>query len=518
MTCANCQAAIPAGATFCPECGTKAAPVVATSGANPRRSGTPGGTFSGLGTVAPMREAPTSVLENGSLFANRYEVLRKIGEGGMGVVYLTRDANSGDEVVLKLIHPDLVADEAMKRLMAEGLTARRINHPCVVGVFDVTKWEGQPYFTMEHVKGGSLRTWLVKQTRDGTSVPLATAIGIVKAILAGLGEAHRMDVVHRDLKPENVLLVKDPSAGEFSLKIVDFGIARAISGPLATNRPSGPVGTQHYMAPEQNTSAEVAGPAADFYSVTMMLYELLIGVLPQARYEAVSTLRPEIPMALDAVIDKGMRAMASGRYSSAAAYAAALDALPAQTAPAPTPDPDPVPQPPPPPPPPPPGTGWWARTQARWAALSTMTKAGLVGGVIVMGIIANFEDPSPRPPDRVVGPNGPNSRGDDDVTPKPPPPQTPVAQWSDDHGNSFSVTSSEPRSFEGTGALGGLRGTVTIEGELGQGFWALTVVDSGGTTQREGRGGFVDQGHFNYTWQDARGAVTNGQFHINHAH
>ena len=372
----------------------------------------------------------------------------------MGVVYLTRDANSGDEVVLKLIHPDLVADEAVRRLMAEGVTARRINHPSIVRVFDVTKWEGQPYFTMEHVKGGSLRSWLVKQTRDGVSVPLATAIGLVKAILAGLGEAHRMDVVHRDLKPENVLLVTDPSAGEFSLKILDFGIARAISGPLATNRPSGPVGTQHYMAPEQATSAEVAGPAADFYSVTVMLYELLIGVLPQARYEPVSTLRPEIPKALDAVIHKGLTAMPSGRYGSAAAYAAALDALPPQAGPAPTPDP----VPPPPPPPPPPGEGWWARYQARWAGLSTVAKAGLVGGVIVVGVLANFVDPSPPQGGRqVVGPAGPDSDTDKDIVPPDPPPPPPVrplpniaGQWVHRNGLVLSI-GFQGRQFSGNG-------------------------------------------------------------------
>jgi len=155
---------------------------------------------------------------------------------------------------------------------------------------------------------------------------------------------------------------------------------------------------------------------------------------------------------------------------------------------------------------------WWKTSHAWWAGLSTKAKAGLVGGVIVAGVIANAIEPEPsvtRVPEHV-----------EPLTPEVPetPPPAPSNAWSDDHGNSFSVTSSEPTTFEGTGSLGGLRGPATIEGELKQGFWAVTVVDSDGTTQREGRGGLVDQGHFNYTWRDARGAVTNGQFHINHAH
>ncbi len=424
MNCSHCHAPVPVGSTFCPECGTKAA---APGAAGPATPATPPGgargTYSGLSTVAPMREARSSVLAIGAIFANRYEVLRKLGEGGMGVVYVTRDSSTTEEVVLKLIHPDLVAgDEAQQRLMAEGLTARQIRHPNIVAVYDVAQWQGQPYFTMEYVKGGSLRSWMHKQARDGKDVSLATAAGLMKTMLAGLAEAHRMNVVHRDLKPENVLLVSDPVEGRADLKILDFGIARAIDAPRAASSGTGPIGTPYYMAPEQVTSADAVGPPADFYSLSVMLYELLVEALPQARWEPVTKLRPELPKAIDALLEKGLAARPRSRFSNAAEYAGALDAVVQQGA-APAPDPDPVPVPPPPPPPPP-TASWWKTYQAWWAGLSTMAKAGLVGGIIVVGVVANLVDPTTPPTRTGVLDSGGGEVPDDDrdVTPEPPPP------------------------------------------------------------------------------------------------
>ena len=191
MNCSNCGTSMPADAEFCPNCGQS---VKAKATKRPV-----GGTSSGLGTIAPMRESRASVLEPGTRFAERYEVIRKLGEGGMGVVYVARDTNTGEEMVLKLIHPDLVTgEEAVKRLMAEGLMARQIRHPNIVAVYDVSQYNGQPYFTMEFVKGGTLRSWLVNGISAGREVSLQTAGGLMKSMLAGLSEAHRMGVVHRD--------------------------------------------------------------------------------------------------------------------------------------------------------------------------------------------------------------------------------------------------------------------------------------------------------------------------------
>ena len=344
MNCSNCGTSMPADAEFCPNCGQS---VKAKATKRPV-----GGTYSGLGTIAPMRESRASVLEPGTRFAERYEVIRKLGEGGMGVVYVARDTNTGEEMVLKLIHPDLVTgEEAVKRLMAEGLMARQIRHPNIVAVYDVSQYNGQPYFTMEFVKGGTLRSWLVNGISAGREVSLQTAGGLMKSMLAGLSEAHRMGVVHRDLKPENVLLVGDPDAGDYNLKILDFGIAKAIGAAPATRSGGGPIGTPIYMAPEQMTSADAVGPQADIYSVSVMLYELLMDAPPQGRWDAVSKNRRDVPPSIDALLEKGLSARPRSRQSSATEFAKELEvALGGRPQPVIIPDPGPKPDPGPRPP------------------------------------------------------------------------------------------------------------------------------------------------------------------------
>ena len=199
MNRAKCNAPVPADADFCPECGHRkeAARSGRPTGASRFMGAAP--TFNGLETIAPIPDRPTSVLETGSLFADRYEIVRRIGAGAMGVVYLAKDAHTSEQLVLKLIHPDLVhGEEAVKRLIAEGLTARQIRSPKIVAVYDVAQHDGQPYFTMEYVGGGNLRTWMTNRWATGADIALATAVGLMKSMLAGIAEAHRMGIVHRD--------------------------------------------------------------------------------------------------------------------------------------------------------------------------------------------------------------------------------------------------------------------------------------------------------------------------------
>jgi serine/threonine protein kinase len=351
MNCQNpaCSAVLPAGAAFCPKCG-KEAPGPDRQQA---RQGAGAPTISGLSTIVPeslLDRRAALALEPGSLFADRYLVQRHIGTGGMGVVYVAKDRNTGEDIALKLLHPDLVEGaEAMQRLVAEGVTARKIRHPNVVAVYDIGQVDGQPFLAMEYVGGGTLRGWIGRAIQAGREVPVATAVGITKSILAGLAEAHRMGVIHRDLKPENVLLAGDPFQGDFRLKVLDFGIARAVSGGgVATPGSSaGTVGTLLYMAPEQRTAAQTAGPAADLYSVTAMLFELLLETPPQGSFEPPSRMRGDVPTALDAVIERGLKLRARDRFPSAEEYSAALDQAMAAPRPEPkkaAPPPDPVPR------------------------------------------------------------------------------------------------------------------------------------------------------------------------------
>ncbi len=492
MNCQNCQTPLPADAAFCPNCGTR--PGAASSGPALR-------TLRGRDTIAPIRESTASVLEPGTMFADRYSVIRKLGEGGMGIVYVATDTHTKEEMVLKLIHPELVTgDEAIRRLMAEGLTARQIRHPNIVAVYDVSQFDGQPFFTMEYVKGGTLRSWMVEQVRAGRDVPILTARGLMKSMLAGLAEAHRMGVVHRDLKPENVLLVGDPNANDFRLKILDFGIAKAIDAPVSRGG-GGAIGTPIYMAPEQMTSADAVGPQADIYSLTVMLYELLMDAPPQARWEPVSKSRPGVPKALDDLIEKGLSARPRSRFATAAEYEAALDAAtshirpepPPRPEPAPVPMPEPVPVPPsplPPTPVPSPSTG----------GMSPMAKIGLGlgAGFVALLVIASLI--------------GEPETGTD---PPPPPAPTLAGTWQSDFGESFSVQVNGP-SFSGTGMMNGL-GPVELRGTIAAPGVSFAVFQNGQQVLQGAGQIRPDQRHIDYQiCCDQMGNRVPGVVHINH--
>ena len=319
-TCQKCQSEMPADAAFCPECG------VGIGGADS------GGleTLGGLPTIAEESTAhhrsEGATLELGSLFAERYEIEGVLGAGGMGVVYRAIDGVTKRPVALKLIRPERIGGRGeIERLVAEGVTARDIRHPNVVAVYDVGEFEGQPFLSMELLEGQSLRGWLRANSAAGKDAPFMVVARIIAEILKGLEAAHTAGVIHRDLKPENVFLLKEPTAKEVSLKILDFGIARTTATSGGSDSTSG-LGTPHYMAPEQITNADQAGPAADLYSLSVLFYELLVGVLPQGHWQPPSGGRSDVPMAIDALIERGLSNRPGSRPRSASAYAAALQA------------------------------------------------------------------------------------------------------------------------------------------------------------------------------------------------
>jgi serine/threonine protein kinase len=296
---------------------------------------------------------PPVHLEPGAIFADRYVVERSLGAGGMGTVYLARDRNTGQDIALKLLHTEHIAgQDGLKRLVAEGLAARQIQHPNIVAVFDIALASGQPYLAMEYVKGETLRQWLLRGLEARKDVPVAAAVGITKSILSGLGEAHRMKIVHRDMKPENVILQADPIAGDYRQKVLDFGIAksRTASQSQATHSgAAGSAGTIDYMAPEQKRAAGTAGPEADIYSVAAMLYELLMGGAPQSdNPQPASQSRHDVPPSLDYVIKRGLRLRPVDRFASTEEFSTAIDqALKSPPKPEPKPeppDPEPVPK------------------------------------------------------------------------------------------------------------------------------------------------------------------------------
>jgi serine/threonine-protein kinase len=275
-------------------------------------------------TTPPTGE---SLVPNGEVFANRFEILGWIGAGGMGVVYRARDRELNDVVALKTLRR--VTPEHLSNLKSELLIARRITHRHVLRTHDFGEAQGVPFISMEYVRGVTLRGLLDQAERLPTSVVLR----IARQLLAGLGAAHALGVTHRDIKPENLLL--EPTG---QLRIMDFGIASIgrAAAPDGGNRML--QGTPGYVAPEL-LRGEPGDVRTDLYAVGVVLYELLTGRRPaigasiselffRIANEDPPPLRnfaPEVPESIERVVMCCLSRDPSQRYASAAELAKALE-------------------------------------------------------------------------------------------------------------------------------------------------------------------------------------------------
>ena len=204
----------------------------------------------------------------GTVVDERYRVLSRIARGGMSTVYLATDLRLDRDVALKVLYPHLAADRGfLDRFEREAKSAARLSHPHVVGVLDQGFADNLAYLVMEYVPGKTLRELLEARTRLTPRLALA----LLDAVVEGLAEAHDAGMIHRDVKPENVLL-----ADNGSIKIADFGLARAVSTSTNTGTL---VGTVAYLAPELVTGTG-ADERSDVYSAGIMLYEMLTGSQP----------------------------------------------------------------------------------------------------------------------------------------------------------------------------------------------------------------------------------------------
>lgn len=545
--CGNCGANNIDAARFCEACGK---PMI-----KPEETG-----LSGLHTIDPSFEQPKPDAASKSpldlkpedIFVDRYRIVGEIGRGGMGVVYRAHDPVTQRDVALKLIRGDrLAGKDAVRRLVREGVLARDIRHNNVVAVYDVGEVKGLPFLTMELLEGGSLRAWMQKQMRQGNEASMATAANIIREVLAGLEAAHGQSVIHRDLKPENIVLLNEPSDEGVRLKILDFGIARA-GGVSETGATS--LGTLEYMSPEQVTAPEAAQASADFYSLSVMFYELLIGVVPKGHWQPPSGGRSDVPPAIDKLIERGLSNNPRQRPQSARQYRADLeDALAGRT---PQPQPGPAPQPPPPQPGPAPQpapkpvaglnpvAAFFQNITPAKIAIMAGVAVVLIGGIAAATMIdtdelppqntaANYNNgqsnnqPAYTPPAN----NQPAYIPPNDDPPPPQPPQQPAANpppdtsrygvlsgvWIDTKGNRLEVSVS---------SAGEVEGQVTAGGFAGQGFYGeftgtLLAYIIGNDQQGalvQGLAEWVDICHVDYPDVDAYGQL-NGQmvrFHVNH--
>lgn len=220
-----------------------------------------------------MESAPTAPVSDpllGQMIDERYQVLSLISRGGMATVYRALDCRLDREVALKVMHPHLAeSTDLVARFRREARATARLTHPGVVAVYDQGVVNGSGYLVMELISGPNLRYVL----RSEGSLTVQTAFDMIEQILSALASAHNSGLIHRDVKPENVLV---PSWKE--LKVVDFGLARAVSDVTMASTGS-VLGTVGYLAPELVTGGNV-NPRSDVYSVGIMLYELIAGKLP----------------------------------------------------------------------------------------------------------------------------------------------------------------------------------------------------------------------------------------------
>jgi serine/threonine-protein kinase len=215
--------------------------------------------------VAEILEQLTSSL------ADRYQIERELGKGGMATVFLAKDIRHDREVAIKVLHPELSASIGAERFEREIKLAAKLQHPNILGLYDSGSAAGLLYYVMPFIKGESLRDRL---DREG-QLPIDDAVQITLEVAEALGHAHATGIVHRDIKPENVLI----SGGH--AMVADFGIARAASegNSQKLTQTGMAVGTPVYMSPEQSVGDPV-GPTADLYSLGCMLYEMLAGEPP----------------------------------------------------------------------------------------------------------------------------------------------------------------------------------------------------------------------------------------------
>src|SRR3954451_18843487 len=263
-----------------------------------------------------------------TVYADRYEIVREIARGGMANVYLAQDRKLDRPVALKVLPAELSRDSTfVERVRLEAQAAPSLNDPTIVAVYDWGQEQETSFIVMEFVEGRTLRDVIAA----GPMEPVAAA-KIAADIAKALGAAHRAGVVHRDIKPGNVLI---DTNGD--VKVADFGIARANGAGDGLTRTGAVMGTATYFSPEQAQGLAVDA-RSDIYSLGVVLYEMLTGVVPFAGDSAVSvaylhvrepvvapsTRRADVPAALEAIVMTCLQKDPAARYQSADALRADL--------------------------------------------------------------------------------------------------------------------------------------------------------------------------------------------------
>ncbi len=305
------------------------APMLAGSGADSPVDGTDSATFQ-----LPGREPSDASSDSDSAAAAPiprldqvagYKILKVLGQGGMGVVYKARQRGLKRIVALKMISAvGHHAPEDLARFRSEAMAVADLQHPNIVQIYEVGEDNGQPFFSLEYVAGGSLARKIA-----GTPFPPRDAAQLVKTLAGGMQYAHECGIVHRDLKPANVLLTE---SGE--PKVSDFGLVKRLEDDAGQTQSGSILGTPSYMAPEQAEGRiKDIGPCTDIYALGGILYELMTGRPPFRAASVLDTLQqvrtqepippsqfqPKIPRDLETICLKCVQKDPARRYATAAA-------------------------------------------------------------------------------------------------------------------------------------------------------------------------------------------------------
>jgi eukaryotic-like serine/threonine-protein kinase len=278
-------------------------------------SAPPGATLPPVGAQAGM-----PVLRLGGVLGGRYQILRVLGEGGMGAVYQARDRELDRLIALKVIRPELAGNPSiLQRFKQELILARNVTHKNVVRIFDLGEADGVRFITMEYIEGSDLRSLL----HETGKFSAAEAVAVIKQVCLALQAAHAEGVIHRDLKPQNIMRDRNGR-----IVVMDFGLARSLGDPGMTQT-GALVGTLEYMSPEQAMGLEL-DPRSDLYALGLIFYELLIGKSPFKADSALASLMKRtqeqavpasdvdknVPVAVSAIVGRCLEREPAKRYGS----------------------------------------------------------------------------------------------------------------------------------------------------------------------------------------------------------
>jgi len=285
--------------------------------------------------VAGAIQAEVKHLEAGQKLGN-YEIIKQIGEGGMGEVYLSKDTRLNRQVALKLLGTHISEDKnRASRFRQEAFATSALNHPNIVTIYEIGEWQGRDFIATEFVDGVTLRSLLGRKNRS-----VSEALDLALQIAGALSAAHGAGIIHRDIKPENIMIRSDGL-----VKILDFGIAKYMPlgnghRALVETEVGEVIGTAAYMSPEQTRGLEI-DQRTDIWSLGVILYEMVAGKLPFSgktnsdriaailEHEPVllTKLRSEVPLALEQITGRALAKNKNERYSSAADFAEDLRRL-----------------------------------------------------------------------------------------------------------------------------------------------------------------------------------------------